>query len=242
MQRLQRLYGIVEYMRSRREAVTVPELAARFGVGDRTIHRDIAALRDQDVPIYGEPGRGGGLQIGQEYSMPPLGLSINELFGMWVSQRLSAVSGSVPVGAGVSSAFAKVLDSLPAGRRERFEKILERVVVGIPPTEDTVMGAGPIEPEVYTVCEEAFLNGRALRLSYEDRSGERTERTVAPHGLMVQQPLWYLLAFDDLRKAARLFRLDRIKAASVDPVLKFEPRDPRELFTEIEQYGIELKG
>ncbi len=240
MQRLQRLYGLVEYMRSRRGPVTVPELAAHFGVGDRTIHRDIAALRDQDVPIYGEPGRGGGLQIGQEYSMPPLGLSINELFGMWVSQRLSAVTGSVPAGGGVASAFSKVLESLPQARRERFERILERVVIGIPPSEDAVMGAGSIDPDVYTVCEEAFLDGRALRLSYEDRHGNRTERTVAPHGLMVQSPLWYLLTFDDLRKASRLFRLDRIKAASLDPVLQFEPRDPRALFEEIEQLGIEV--
>ena len=104
------------------------------------------------------------------------------------------------------------------------------------------MSAGTIDPDVYTVCEEAFLNSRALRLIYADRNGNQTERTVAPHGLMVQSPLWYLLAFDDLRKAARLFRLDRIRAASVDPVLKFEPHDPRTLFAEIEQYGLEVKG
>lgn len=242
MQRLQRLYGIVEYMRSRREPVTVLELATRFGVGDRTIHRDIAALRDQDVPINGEPGRGGGLQIGQEYSMPPLGLSINELFGMWVSHRLSAISGSVPAGSGVSSAFSKVLDSLPTARRERFERVLERVIIGVPPTEDALENAGAIDSDVYTVCEEAFLNGRALRLSYEDRHGNRTERTVAPHGLLVQSPLWYLMTFDELRRAARMFRLDRIKGASVDPVLKFEPRDPRALWDEFEKYAIEVKA
>ncbi len=229
-------------MRSRREPVTVPELATHFGVGDRTIHRDIAALRDQDVPIYGEPGRGGGVQIGQEYSMPPLGLSINELFGMWVSQRLSAVSGSVPPGGVASSAFAKVLESLPDARRQRFEKILERVVVGIPPGPVAMETAGPIDPEVYSICEEAFLEGRALRLSYEDRHGNRTERMVAPHGLLVQSPLWYLIVFDDLRKAPRLFRMDRVLGASVDPVLMFEPQDPRLLCEEIEQHQIEVKG
>lgn len=39
-----------------------------------------------------------------------------------------------------------------------------------------------------------------------------------------------------------MFRLDRIRRASVDPVMRFEPQDPRQLFAEIEQYGIELKG
>jgi predicted DNA-binding transcriptional regulator YafY len=46
LQILQRLYGIVEYLRARRAAVTVPELADHFEVGERTIHRDIAVLRD----------------------------------------------------------------------------------------------------------------------------------------------------------------------------------------------------
>lgn len=219
----------------------MPEIALRFNVTERTVHRDIAALREQDVPIYGEPGRSGGLTLGQEYSMPPLGLSINELFGMWVSQRLSAASGSVPPGTGVFAAFAKVVEALPAERRSRFEQILKRVVVGIPPMPDALASAGPIDPDIYTVCEEAFLEGKALRLDYLDRNGNRTDRLVAPHGLLVQAPLWYLLTFDDLRKAGRVFRLDRIQRASVDPILKFEPRDPRALFKEIEEYGLEVK-
>jgi predicted DNA-binding transcriptional regulator YafY len=219
--------------------VTVPELAVHFGVGARTIHRDIAVLRDQEVPIYGEPGRGGGLELGQEYSMPPLGLSVNELFGMWVAQRLSTVSGSVPTGAGVGAAFSKILESLPPARQARFEQVLKRVVVGIPPSPDTVLNAGPIEPDVYASCEEAFLSGSALRLEYVDKHSVATERIVAPHGLLVQAPLWYLLTFDQKRKAARMFRLDRIKSATVDPVMRFEPHDPRELFAEIVQFGIE---
>ncbi len=241
MQRLQRLYATIEYMRSRRVSVTVPEIAARFDVTERTVHRDIAALREQDVPIYGEPGRSGGLRLGQEFSMPPLGLSINELFGMWVSQRLSTSSGSIPSSTGPANAFAKVVDSLPKDRRERLDGVLKRVVVGVPPEVATVESSGPIDPEVYTVCEEAFLEGKALRLNYQDRLGNHTERLVAPHGLLVQAPLWYLLTFDDLRKAARVFRLDRIMRASVDPILKFEPRDPRDLFEEIEKYNIEIK-
>lgn len=121
--------------------------------------------------------------------MPPIGLSINELFGMWVAQRLSAASGSLPAGANVISAFAKVLDSLPSARRARFEQVLERVVVGIPPSQDAMESAGPIEADVYLACEEAFLSGSALRLDYTDRFGNASERIVAPHGLLVQAPL-----------------------------------------------------
>jgi predicted DNA-binding transcriptional regulator YafY len=137
--------------------------------------------------------------------------------------------------------FAKVLDSLPTARRVRFEQVLERVVVGIPPSEIALASAGPIEQDVYSACKEAFLSGSTLRLDYVDRHGKTSERVVAPHGLLVQPPLWYLLTFDEKQKAGRTFRLDRIRLASVDPVMRFEPHGPRELFSEIEQYGIEAK-
>ena len=58
MKRLERLYGIVEFLRSRgQQPVTMGQLAAHFGITERTAYRDVRALRDQDVPIYGEPGQ-----------------------------------------------------------------------------------------------------------------------------------------------------------------------------------------
>ncbi len=49
-----------------------------------------------------------------------------------------------------------------------------------------------------------------------------------------------MLAFDHLREAPRMFRLDRITRVDVDPVLRFPPSDPREFFKEIEEYALEL--
>ena len=90
MKRLQRLYAVVEFLRARsQQPVTVGQLAEHFGVSERTVFRDVSALREQDVPIYGEPGQQGGMWLGGEYSMPPIGLSIGEAVGFWLAFRMT---------------------------------------------------------------------------------------------------------------------------------------------------------
>jgi predicted DNA-binding transcriptional regulator YafY len=61
MQRIERLYAISDRLRRAAPAI-VParQLAIELGVTRRTIERDLAALRNAGVPLYGQPGRGGG--------------------------------------------------------------------------------------------------------------------------------------------------------------------------------------
>ena len=118
--------------------------------------------------------------------------------------------------------------------------MLDRIVIGVPPNPALLSEAVPIAADVYRQCELAVVESRRLRISYVDRAGVVTKRELDPHGLFIQAPLWYLLAFDHLRSAPRMFRLDRITRADIDPVLQFPPSDPREFFREIEEYALEL--
>lgn len=239
MSRLERLYAITEYLRRRRTAVTVADLAARFGVTDRTIHRDLAALRAQSVPIEGDPGRGGGLRLARDYSMPPVGLSVDEAVGLWLSYRLAALLGPVPAGASLAGAVDKVLGSLPEPTRRRLDAVLDRIVVG-PPANPALAAGVRTDPEVLRACERAFVRGCRLGFAYLDRHGQRSARRVEPHGLLVQSPLWYVLAFDPERGAPRMFRADRMSDAALEPEARFDPIDPRRLFAEIAEYGLEV--
>ena len=47
----------------RRGCTTVGEAARAFSVSERTIFRDLARLREQGVPVEGDPGRGGGIRL-----------------------------------------------------------------------------------------------------------------------------------------------------------------------------------
>lgn len=113
MKRSERLHAITEYMRRRRTPVTVADLARYFDVDERTVFRDLASLREQHVPIVGEPGRGGGLQLHRDYQMPPLALSVDEAVSLWLSYRLAGVLGTLPAGRALAPAVDKVLGSVP---------------------------------------------------------------------------------------------------------------------------------
>ena len=70
-----------------------------------------------------------------------------------------------------------------------------------------------------------------------DVAGKTSTRDVNPHGLLVQVPLWYLIAYDLDKDAPRTFRLDRISGAVAYETLRFEPLDPRELIKDIVEYA-----
>jgi predicted DNA-binding transcriptional regulator YafY len=241
MKRSERLHAITEYLRRRRTPVTVADLARHFAVDERTVFRDLASLREQQVPIVGEPGRGGGLQLHRDYQMPPLALSVDEAVSLWLSYRLASVLGTLPAGQTLAPAVDKVLGSVPRERRAAILAVIERIVMARPARREVVECAGPLDAGVYRTCERAFIGGRALELDYVDRKGASTRRVVEPHGLLVAPPLWYLLAHDRLRGEPRMFRVDRIRGAVARKDDAFEPRDPRRMFLEIEAYSMELR-
>ena len=49
-----------------------------------------------------------------------------------------------------------------------------------------------------------------MSFQYTDRKGVTTQRRVEPHGILVQVPIWYVLAIDIDKGEPRTFRMDRI--------------------------------
>ncbi|MGF1468868.1 MAG: helix-turn-helix transcriptional regulator [Sandaracinaceae bacterium] len=78
MKRTERLFALAEVLRGRRTGVTAEELAERFGVTVRTIYRDLASLREADLPVGAERGRGGGYALDRRYSLPPVNFTARE--------------------------------------------------------------------------------------------------------------------------------------------------------------------
>jgi predicted DNA-binding transcriptional regulator YafY len=229
-----RLYALTEYLRRHRSrAVTVPELARRFDVSERTVFRDLAALRDQHVPIEGEPGRGGGLRLDREYSLPPLNFHLNEAVALWLSTRLALRESVLPWADAARIALDKVFTAMPREERRRVEEVLGRIAVGRPARPELVRSARAVSRDVLGACADAFERSCLLSFRYEDQAGVRSTRTVEPHGLAVMPPLWYLLAVDPAKQAPRTFRLDRIAAPRVESDRHFAAQRPDALFPEV---------
>lgn len=79
-------------------------------------------------------------------------------------------------------------------------------------------------PRVLAVLEQCVADGTAVRIRYTDRHGTKTDRTIEPAGFYGTPDGWHVAAWCRLRDDARLFRLDRIRAATPTRQL-VHPRD-----------------
>jgi predicted DNA-binding transcriptional regulator YafY len=209
MPRAERLQQLSDILRSG-EATTVRALARDLNVSTRTVLRDLGSLRERGVPITGEAGRGGGVRLEYDRGVAAVHLSIPEVVAMWLASRLSREGTDLPWGAASRSGLAKLFSCLPRPKARQLRSLCRRVIIG-PPASNFVRGSAGAPPsELLSLFELAFTRGLGLGFEYTDRDGRRSVRRIEPHGLLVEPPVWYVLARDLDRAASRMFRMDRV--------------------------------
>src|SRR3954468_15868101 len=95
-----------------------PQLARRLGTDERTLRRDVAALRGLGIPVEAERGRGGGYRLKPGYRMPPLMFTPAEATAVALG-LLAAERDGVDAG----PALAKLRRVLPERVRLRVEAL-----------------------------------------------------------------------------------------------------------------------
>lgn len=208
-QRGERLDALIAHLQANRSA-SMAELAAGLSVSVRTIRRDVAALRARGMEIEGERGRGGGIRFARFAPLPPLRLEEDQAVGLWLSVQLARRVAGLPFSRGGSAGLNKVLSALPEARRHQLRRLCDRIVVGAPASPTLRASMGELCPSLLDAFERCFREEVCLGFQYTDRHGATTQRRVEPHGIYVQLPVWYVLAIDIDKDAARMFRMDRI--------------------------------
>jgi predicted DNA-binding transcriptional regulator YafY len=210
MRRQARLFALAEHLRARRTGVTASELASRFGVTVRTVYRDLDALREAELPVSAERGRGGGYALDRTYSLPPVNFTAREAALLSALGRWAIDARLVPFTRTLGSAIDKVRSALAtSAQRELLTLMKELTFVGIP--------AHPAAPGVREAVEDAWFERRAVRIHYRDQDGTPSERTVRVRGLTMERSLTLLHCEDVDRRAPRHLRLDRIVKVASEP-------------------------
>lgn len=222
MLRAARILGLVDRLRGEAE-VTISQLATEFGVSERTLQRDLAVLRDQGMPIAGQAGPGGGVRLEGTRGLTAVHLSLQEVLALWLASRLSREASLLPWSGAASSGLGKLLASIPRQRAESLRSLLRRVFVGRAASPALARSAGPAHGELLTLFEEAFASRVGLGFRYTDAQGRTTRRRIEPHGLLIEPPVWYILARDADKSEPRTFRMDRIDAPRLAPEIRFNP-------------------
>ena len=213
MRRADRLFQIVQYLRSRR-LTTAAQLAQWLEVSERTVYRDIRDLGLSGVPVDGEAGVGYRLRKG--FDLPPIMFTFDEVEALVAGVRMIEAWGGPALAASGRSAMAKIALALPPERRESVQG-----------TRLFAPGFN-VDPAVAAMLEgvrQAIVRRRKMRIVYERlQGGEASARLVHPFGLYFWGAKWTLTAWCELRNDYRTFRLDRILTAEMtDEEFREEP-------------------
>lgn len=200
-----------------RGRVTAAQLAGELEVSVATARRDLEALSAAGVPVYPQPGRGGGWSLIAGARTDLTGLTATE------AQALFALLGpSADVVAEARSALRKLLQALPDPFRPDAEAAARAVLV-----DQAAWGRrGKDRPPLVDELQTAVVRRLQVRLVYAGRArsgADATERRVDPWGLVDKDGTWYLVAGTE--KGQRTFRVDRIVEAEVTDTPATRPDD-----------------
>lgn len=202
---LRRLMWALARLRSGRP-LKATDLAAEFEMNVRTAYRDLDFLRDEwRVPLEFDRGKSSYLLTEPMTGLPPVALSQGELVALYFAEKVLAQYRGTPFEPDLESAFRKIQELLPQEVRvspARLDDFLS-------------FDPGPLHTPDAAVFR-AVLAGQRLRrrllIRYKSLSSDRTsDRRVHPYHLFNHRGDWYLAAWDESRKAVRIFALHRIR-------------------------------
>lgn len=212
--RADRLVATLLLLQSR-ERVTAAEVAAELEVSERTARRDLEALSMAGIPVYPQPGRGGGWAL--------LGGARTDLSGLKADEVRALFTVAGPAAAAtpeLKAALRKLIRALPEPFRAGAETVASSVVVD-------PGGWGrrrqPYRPPMLDPLQEAIAAGEQVQIDYADRTGKASTRVVHPLGLAMKGTVWYLVAGTDA--GLRTFRVGRVQAVTPTGEPAERPKD-----------------
>jgi predicted DNA-binding transcriptional regulator YafY len=205
--RADRLVATLLFLQTRGR-VTAAEVADELEVSVKTARRDLEALSIAGIPVYSQPGRGGGWSL--------IGGARTDLSGLTAEEArtLFLVAGpSSAITPQAKAALRKLVQALPETFRAEAEKAASAIVL------DPARwgGTAPSAPPHLETLQQAVVQGVQVTLGYVDAKGAVTERTVHPLGLVSKGTTWYLVA--DTDAGMRTFRVWRVRSV----LLRDEP-------------------
>ncbi len=210
--RADRLVAALLVLQSRGR-ITAAELAAELEISQRTARRDLEGLALAGVPVYSQPGRGGGWELVGGARTDLSGLTADEARALFL---LAGPSAATPE---VRAALRKLVQALPATFRAHAEAAAAAIVRD--PSGWDQPEAAPLDH--LEALQGAVIEGAQVELGYRRRDGEVSLRTIDPLGLVVKNATWYLIA--GTAAGQRTFRVSRVRSVVANGQRAVRPDD-----------------
>lgn len=221
-----RLLTLLSLFQARRDW-SAADLAERLGVGERTVRRDVDALRELGYPVCSSRGPGAGYRLGAGNRLPPLVLDDEQAVAVVVALQ-TAPSTVLGLGEAAERALATLREVMPSHLRHQVEALQVTVI-----RNPADLPAPVVPPETLVAVGTAVRRRQVLRFrlvpaasspEVEDADvGDAEPERVEPHHLVLRLARWYLVAYDLVGDRWQTYRLDRI--ARPEPTTRtFVPR------------------
>ncbi|TMK76541.1 MAG: WYL domain-containing protein [Actinobacteria bacterium] len=215
--RLRRLLVVVPYV-LRHPGTPIGELVERFGIREGELVEDLNLLFVSGLPPYG-PGdlidvqiEDGRVWIGMaDYFSRPVRLTRSEALALYLKGQALLGSPGLEEAPALSTALRKLEEGLGD---EVLSGLAGRVAVG---------GGGHVTQAVATARRAAERRERLSIEYFTAGREELTTRTIDPEHVFSALGNWYVVAWDHLADAERLFRADRIRSVR-ETGETFDPR------------------
>jgi predicted DNA-binding transcriptional regulator YafY len=195
-----------------RGRVTASEVATELEVSVATARRDLEALSAAGVPVYPQPGRGGGWSLVGGARTDLTGLTSHEALALF-----ALVGPAASADPRARAAHERVCGALPATFRSDAEAAAEAIII-----DAARWGKRDRQrPAIVDDLRDAVVRRLKVSINYENRMHQRTQRVVDPWGLIDKDGVWYLIG--DTDNGRRTFRVDRIIDATTTNITGARP-------------------
>jgi len=192
-------------------------------------------LREQGYPIETEQGIGGGISLSGTYGVNKLMLTNEEIINLIVSLAVTESLNTPLLSNCVTSVRQKIGSAFPQKQRDNINKLRQRILIGDSASPEVLNTYNADASKFTNDISIGFFELRQVEISYRSEKGEVTERVMEPHYFLLNWPVWYVVGWDHLRQASRMFRVDRVLSSEVQKD-KFQLRSKRVLLHGFEQF------
>ncbi|KUO76918.1 MAG: DNA-binding transcriptional regulator [Clostridia bacterium BRH_c25] len=192
--KIDRLLGIITIL-LQCDKVTAPELAKKFEVSRRTIHRDVDDICKAGIPIITYQGGDGGISIADGYKLDKSALSVAELE--------SIITGLKSLGSVSDTARIEILISKLSPKNEAAVSIKDNVLIDLSSHYKSSLS------EKISLIKAAISENKLVSFDYYSEKG-LSNRRIEPYFITFKWTAWYVFGYCRDRNGFRLFKLNRL--------------------------------
>lgn len=206
MSKLERLVGIDAVIRAGGYP-SVRSFVERFEVSPRSIHDDIAYLRDRlGAPLRYSGARRGYYYMDPSWPLPSIVISEGELMAFFLSVELTRRYLGTAFEAPLRQAVDRLASRLPVELQVDLGQLAQHYTF----QPGATAGA---DPALLAALFQCVRDCHRLEMTYFTASrGERSRRVIEPYHLYNVRGDWQVIAFDHLRRQFRNFAVSNIEA------------------------------